>query len=383
MSYRKERPVRIMKKMSSSGNNFGGWQIFFILAVLVSVAVPLPGVLGLTPRVEASPVVVERVVQKSVRPITTLIGTAEPYRKSIVAPEVEGLVVDFLVSKGQWIKKGEVLVRIEKRPLLLERKFAEANLAEAKANYENALSELRRTKELYEKKSIASRAYEDALYVAEAMKKKILALEARIETIQYQIEKCDISAPFKGFVVDEHTQVGQWLKKGGEIVTIVEMDPILVMIPVPDRYIHFIKVGQKVNLEFDFLPGRKKRKGVIRDIIPEGNEKSRTFPVQISVANKDFSILAGMSSRVRFPAGRSYKALLVNKDAVVTSGGSYHLFVVRDGKAILVPVTKGQAYGSLIVVEGGLSSGDMVVVEGNERLRSGQKVEVIRGSGKK
>jgi multidrug efflux pump subunit AcrA (membrane-fusion protein) len=51
--------------------------------------------------------------------------------------------------------------------------------------------------------------------------------------------------------------------------------------------------------------------------------------------------------------------------------------VVQDGKAILVPIKKRQAQGSLVVVEGRLSAGDMVVIEGNERLRSGQKVNVI------
>jgi len=116
---------------------------------------------------------------------------------------------------------------------------------------------------------------------------------------------------------------------------------------------------------------------LIRNIIPEGNEKARTFPVQISVANKDFSILAGMSSRVSFPVGRSLKCLLVNKDAVVTNRDGHQIFVVQDGKAILVPIKKRQAHGSLVVVEGRLSAGDMVVIEGNERLRSGQRVNVI------
>ncbi|UCF83281.1 MAG: efflux RND transporter periplasmic adaptor subunit [Desulfobacteraceae bacterium] len=370
----------IMKKKIPAGNNLFGLHIVFILSVLVWVTLPISKVAGQPPGEEASPVVVERVISNSVRPTVSLIGTAKPHRKSVVSPEIEGVVAAFPVKKGQKIKKGEVLARVETRPFLLELKFAKANLAEEKVNHENAISELKRVTELFKKKSISSRSYDDAFHSANALEKRILGLEARIETIQYHIEKCVIKAPFGGFVVEEHTQVGQWLKKGAEIVTIVEIDPILVTTPVPDRYIHFIKVGQKVDLEFDFLPGNKTRKGLVRDIIPEGNEKARTFPVQISVANSDFSILSGMSCRVSFPVGSFHKSLLVNKDAVVTNRDGHQIFVVQDGKALLVPVKKRQAHGSLVVVEGRMAEGDMVVVEGNERLRSGQKVNVIATS---
>ncbi len=367
-----------MKKHYFSGDIFCRFYIFFALSIFISGFFPISEVMGQSPKRDASPVRAEIVAQKQVRPVISLIGTAMPNRKSIVAPEIEGLVTHFPVTKGQKIKKGDVLVRVERKPLLLELKSAEANLAEAKENYENAFSELTRSKELLKRKSISSRAYDDALYTSNALNKKIAALKAKIELIQYRLEKCVIPAPFGGFVVEEHTQVGQWLKEGDKVVSIIEINPILVMVPVPDRYVHFLKKGQRVDLEFDFLPGVKTRKGFVRDIIPEGNEKSRTFPVQISLANKDLSILAGMSCKVSFPVEEPYEALLVNKDAVVTTGDSHHVFVVRDGKALSVPVEKGRAYGSLVVVKGELTGGETVVVEGNERLRSGQQVRFIK-----
>ena len=366
-----------MKKNILSGSNFQSLNIIFVLSSLIWIAMSFSGAIGQPPGEKASPVAVERAVTKNVRPIVTFIGTAKPHRKSIVSPEIEGVVAAFPVQKGQKVKKGEVLARVETRPFLLELKIARANLAEAKVNHENAIFELKRVAALFKKKSISTRAYDDARHNANALEKHILALEARIETIQYHIEKCTIRAPFAGFVVEEHTQIGQWLKKGAEIVTLVEIDPVLVTTPVPDRYIHFIKAGQKVELTFDFLPNNQTRQGLVRHIIPEGNENARTFPVQISVANKDFTILAGMSAKVNLPVGRPYEGVLVNKDAVVTNRDGHHIFVVKDGKAIRVPIKKRQAYGSLVVVEGKLSVGDWVVVEGNERLRQGQDVRAL------
>ncbi len=331
----------------------------------------------------ATPVKVDKIIKKTVRPFTTLIGTAEPYRKSRVASETPGLVIDFSVRVGQRIKEGDLLASVETRPLFLELKQAEASLAEANENYKNALSELERIEELFKTKTISSRRYDVALYAASAMKQRILALETRIEAIKYDIEKCLIKAPFSGFVVEEHTQIGQWLEKGGAVATIVDMDPILITVPVPDRYIRFVRPGQAVDLNFEFMAGNEKRKGHVRDVIPAGNEKARTFPVQIKVANSDFSILSGMSSGVRFPVGPPQSSLMVKKDAVVTRGDKHHIFVVNDEKAHLIPVKKGPAYGSYVVIEGKISEGQLVIVEGNERIRPEQEVRIIESSNKK
>ena len=325
---------------------------------------------------------VETATQHTVRPYVTLLGTTEPYRESTVASEIEGLVVDYSIRLGQRVKKGQVLAKVETKPLRLDLKSAQAALAEANENHKNALSELERVEELFKKKSIADRTYDDALFKANAIKQRISALETRIEAIQYDIGKCVIRAPLSGFVVEEHTQIGQWLEKGGPVVTLVDIDPALITVPVPDRYVRYVKPGQSVELEFEFMEGKGKRQGVVRDVIPLGNEKARTFPVQITVSNEDFAILAGMSSSVKFPVGEPTVHTLVNKDALVTNSDRYHLFKVNDGKAHLVPVKKGQAYGSYIVVEGDLVPGQIVVVEGNERLRPGQAVSVQQPSNK-
>ena len=352
------------------------------LTVFLCLAGPVSDVAGQAakgkvPRRTKAPVVVEQVVRKVVRPNTTLIGTAEPAMKSTVASEIESLVVGFPVRKGQRVRKGDVLARIEKTTLILDLRQARALLAETEENYKDAQSELRRSEKLFKQKTISSRKYDEDVHKAAALKQKILALEAKIEAIEHDIKRCTIRAPFSGFVVEEHTQIGQWLKKGSAVVTLANLDPILVTVPVPDRYINAVEAGQVLELEFDFLPENRRRKGSVRHIIPQGNERARTFPVQISLPNKDVSILPGMSCKVSLSVGRAYEASLVSKDAVVTSGDEHHVFAVRDGKAVMVSVEKGQADGSKVVVEGKLRAGESVVVEGNERLRPGQAVKII------
>ena len=328
-------------------------------------------------KIPSAPVRVEQIVKQNVRPFVTLIGTAEPYRKSTVASETEGMVVEFAVRLGQRVRKGDVLAKVEKRPLVLDLKEAKAALAEAQENYKNAMSDLQRNEELVKKKAISTRQYDDARFRANALNQKIAALKARIEGIEYELTKCRIKAPFPGFVVAEHTEVGQWLEKGGQVVTIVHMDPILITVPVPDRYVGYVKPGQVVDLSFEFTTGGESKQGRGRDVAPLGNAKARTFPVQLEVDNPDFSILAGMSASVRFPVGKPTTVLLVNKDAVVTNSDRHHIFILNDDKAHLTPVKKGRAYGGQVAIQGNVSAGQRVVVEGNERLRDGQPIKII------
>ncbi len=333
-------------------------------------------------KIPSAPVRVERIVEKEVRPFVTLIGTAEPFRKSTVASETAGLVVEFAVRLGQKVRKGDVLARVEKNPLILDLKEAQADLAEAQENYKNALSDLERNEELFKKNAVSSRQYDDARFKANALKQKIAALKARIEAIEYDLAKCFIRSPFAGFVVAEHTQIGQWLEKGGEVVTIVEIDPMLLTVPVPDRYVRYIKPGQTVDLSFEFMKGEQSRQGQVRDVIPLGNEKARTFPVQIQVDNPDFGILAGMSAAVRFPVGKSSTVLLVSKDAVLSSSDEHHIFIVNDDKAHLIRVEKGEAFGGQVAIRGEISAGQRVVIEGNERLQPNQPVQILGESEK-
>jgi RND family efflux transporter MFP subunit len=325
----------------------------------------------------AAPVKLEQVVKKDVRVHVTLIGTVEPLRKSRVASEIEGLVVEFPVRLGLKIKQGDVLARIDRTSLRLDLKEAEAGLAETRENYRSALSELKRVEVLFRQKTTSSREYDRARYAVSAFKQRITALEARIEAIRYDLKRCTIRAPFNGFVVAEHTQLGEWLTEGGGVVTIADIDPVLVTVPVPDRYIRFVAPGQSVDVLFEFLPEENRKGGTVRGIIQEGNEQARTFPVQVTLENKDFSILAGMSAMVRFPMGEPKPSLLVHKDAVVTDGDRHHVFIVHDGKARLVGVRKGEAHENRVAVTGEIADGDWVVVEGNERLRPGQPVRAI------
>ena len=191
-------------------------------------------------------------------------------------------------------------------------------------------------------------------------------------------ESREIKAPLSGYVVERHCLVGQWLGEGEPVVTLVVPDPILFRIPVPERYVSFIKKGDTAQVTFDALPGRTFQ-GKVFAVIPRADDAARTFPVRIEISNPDGEIKSGMLGRATLGVGMPQKAILVPKDALVLSPRGKAVYVIENRLARLVPVNTGAEHGSLIEVEGDLKPGSQVVVRGNERLRPGQPVKIISG----
>ena len=122
--------------------------------------------------------------------------------------------------------------------------------------------------------------------------------------------------------------------------------------------------------------------GDVFAIVPEADPQSRTFPVKIRVKNevgKAGPVLkAGMLARVELPVGQPRKMLMAPKDAIVLNGSKRTMFVVDETTMQVseVAVELGVSNGDLIEVSGGVDAGQSVVVRGNERLKTGQKVQI-------
>ena len=114
-----------------------------------------------------APVVVSRVVQMDVRQPVKMVGTVFPLRESIVAGEVEGLVVEFPVKRGDYVKKGQVLAKLRTTTLEIQLKGAKADEHLARIKYQRA-------KELYEGKTISHQELDE-------FETKLVAQEAVVE----------------------------------------------------------------------------------------------------------------------------------------------------------------------------------------------------------
>jgi RND family efflux transporter MFP subunit len=356
--------------------------ICFLLALIVGVlglqgcneqqAAPPPK--GRPPAPVRVAEVVNRVVQKTIE----LVGTVEPWRRSIVAGEIAALVEKFPAEEGMAVKRGQMLAQLRTNALTIRLNAAMASHREARTRYRQAKKDLERMNTLFAKELVTQQEFDGAVTQEAALGQRVTLLGAEILQVRDQFRKSRVVAPFDGWVIKEFTEVGQWIQAGGPIVELVDLSRVQVEVPLPERYVGEINVGDSVTATFDSLRGFQAN-GRVFSVLAQADRNSRTFPIKVELPNADLMIKSGLVSRVILQVGAPYEALVIPKDALVLRGGSQFVFVMKDASVSQVPVVTVNHVNNEVEINGQLEPGMLVVVEGNERLFPGQPVRVLEG----
>jgi len=324
-----------------------------------------------------APVVVSPVVERQIRESVVLVGTATSRVTSLLASEIEGLVEELYVDEGDAVKEGQILARLRSTTLKIQLEFARAERKEAEERYLQAKTELERSIRLRRSESIPEKKFLDDRSETMAWEQRVRQREAEISRLEDLLAKKTIIAPFSGLVAKKHTEVGQWLDRGGNVLTLIDIERIHVIAPVPERYVDKIRVGDPASVLVTAL-GNRGYSGRVAAIIPQGDREARTFPVKVEIGNKNLQIKSGMLCHVTFSLGRPYTALLLPKDALITRDNQKFVFVYQNDIVKLVRLGVKGYHDNMAEASGDLKPGLLVVVRGNERLQDGQKVQVIQ-----
>jgi membrane fusion protein (multidrug efflux system) len=322
------------------------------------------------------------VESREVETMATFTANAQAHRHLTLASRVEEIVLKGEIEEGDQVQKGQVLVRLDQGRLKLRLAETQAVLREAQAVLEQMNRDLLRQQALRKTKSVPQKNVEDAQTAVDRQQALVDRQQENVRLLQQDLNDTLVRAPTAGVVVRRLAYRGEWVKKGGPIVELAVLDPVKVITLVPERFLPRLAVGNKAKLTADALPGEVFQ-GRIQAIIPSGDTKSRTFPVQVRVPNPKATIKPGMLMRVTLAVGNRHAALLVPKDALVLSAGGNLVYTINKGRAQSLPVKVIAAHDGKLEVEGPLKAGQGVVVFGNERLMPGQPVKVIEPAKKR
>ena len=160
-----------------------------------------------------------------------------------------------------------------------------------------------------------------------------------------------------------------------DLVTVAQIDTIYVVLDVSETDVGRIRVGQPVAVLADAYPDRR-FSGAVRAVAPAADPRTRNFKVKIAVANPDHALKPGMFARGDITVAQTSEALVIPRDAVVSSSGRPTVFVVEAGKARVREVQLGQVSGPVVQILSGLRAGESVVVAGQDQLADGTAVTV-------
>jgi len=336
-----------------------------------------------------APVRVGTAIKQTVQSHQLVIGNIVAAKRSRVAAELPGRVLNSPPEEGRSVKAGDVLVETDTTLLKLARTAMEAQLEQIKAlqsQRKAVINQMQRQaeylKKLTERNATPEKEFNDAqdnVLAAQAALAQADASQAQITQqlteLDEQIKRMVIKAPFDGVIVKKQTEAGEWLESGAIVAELVQTAPIDAVFDAPEAIVNKIKPGIQVPMKLRGIT--EQREGVIDRVVPEVDRITRTFPVIVRLLNKDGLLKPGMTAEVLAPSGTEQEAITVPRDAVRQTAQGAMIFVNRGGVGAAVPVTILFEIPGRFAIQGDVQDGEQVVIEGNERLFPGQPLAVL------
>ena len=299
-----------------------------------------------------------------------VIGTAAAIQGVTVSADLPGTVDKINFESGKAVNAGDVLVELDTRQ---ER----AQLAAAEADWNLAHVNYGRTEELA-KQGVVSRVEYDR---ATSEQK---STEARVGEIKATIARKTIRAPFSGILGIRQVNLGQYLAAGQAIVPLQSLNPIYVNFGVPQQHTPQVKIGRRLRISSDDLPGLE-FSGRVTAVDSVVNETTRNIQVQATLPNSGNKLRPGMFVRVDLALGADRQVIALPASAINYAPYGDSVFIVTDLKD-----PKGKPYrgvrqqfvkvegsrGDQVAVVSGVNPGEEIVTSGVFKLRNGAAVQV-------
>jgi multidrug efflux pump subunit AcrA (membrane-fusion protein) len=351
-------------------------------------------------------------------------GSLAGDQQTDVAPSVAGKVTAVGVDLGSYVKRGQMLVRLDDVDSKLRVEQAQAQLEQAKAALRQAeekvglrpgqnfdvnkipevvnarvafeLSEknLRRAEKLIESGDVSRSAYDEQKARRDQLKEvyeaavsvgrqnfaavataraTVANAETQLGLARRNLSYALVFSPIDGYVAERSADLGEYVSPTSKVATIVRINPLRIRIDVPEQAIPEVKVGQSVSVTTSAWPD-KNFSGRIARISPNVSPNSRTLTVEAEVENGSGVLKPGQFASVRILQERAQPAVLVPVRAVRTESGVSRVFVIKDGHAQQRLVQLGQTESDLVEIKIGVAADELVATSNVDQLSDGAAI---------
>lgn len=315
-----------------------------------------------------------------------LSGNLAPRARVGVKPRVPGALERVLVDIGASVREGQTVATIDRREIDAQADAAEATVNVAKAGVDaaeaalsNAVTELERARNLFDKGALprqrldaADTAHKASLAqrdLARASLAQAAAAQRRAREVQ---RDTTLSSPVSGHVVERNYDPGA-IPGDLPVVVVADLRVLKLEAGVSELEAGRLKVGMPAEVVVQARAGEKYQ-GVLAAIAPEVNERNRHFRIEIRVPNPEAVLLSGMYATARIVTSASTTGVIVPREAITTRAGARIALVIHGDTVKAVPVTEGLNDGQRVQILTGLSAGDVVVADARRQFGDGAKV---------
>lgn len=337
------------------------------------------------------------VAEQTVALQTELPGRVSPLRVAQVRARVNGVVLQRLFREGSEVKAGQVLFQIDAAPYRATLDSAQASVAKAQANLEQASALVTRNQPLVQAKAISPQDFATLVTAQKQAAADLAAAQAAARSAQINLDYASVTAPISG-------RIGQSLVTEGALASQTEATPLALIQQTDTVYVNFTQSSAEVLRLRKAAAAKQVRSKSggsvpVRVVLEDGTELPRPgkllfadltvdassgqITLRAEVPNPDGLLLPGQYVRVRLSQAELPSGILLPQQAVTRTGqGDSVLVVGEDGKPVPRPVTLGGNQNNQWIVLSGLQKGEQVIVDGFQKMMvPGMPVKTVPWTG--
>jgi len=330
---------------------------------------------------------VAAVVQKDMPVYIELVGATSGSEDVEIRARVEGYLVSVNFTEGSFVKKGQLLYKIDPQPLEAALAQAQANLETARAGLDKTNNDVNRYKPLAEQKAVSQQELDNALSAQQAAQFQVTAYGAQVDKAKLDLAYTTINSPVDGLIGTTQKKVGALVGRGENTLlnTISQVNPILFRCAIAEaEYLRLARLGavkdrsseKNFGVELILADGTVfNHKGRLDAIERAVDASTGTLTGQFSFPNPERILRPGQYGKARFVTDFKQDALLVPQLAVQEIQGLYSVMVVKPDATVEQRMVKaGERVGNLWIIDSGLKPGEKVIVEGLQKVKPGVQV---------
>ncbi len=342
--------------------------IFFALSSLLS-ACEKP----VEPAPPPRPALVVIVGETAANNAMILVGEVKSRFESNQGFRIQGKIIERKVDVGNFVKKGQIIARLDAADTNLSAAAAQADVRAAEANHALAKAEVERQRTLFNKKFISASALDLREAELKTSAARLQQVKAQAAVSGNQSRYTALVADRDGVVTQIHAEPGQVVEAGEMVAQIVDTKQIEVLVAVPESRMASLKVGDKVTIKL-WADREKTYNGRVREIAPAATTTTRAFDVRVAITDADETVKLGMTAGVRFAQDEA-DVIVIPTSALTQINGKSSVWIIdKNGIANPRAVTAGQFTENGVMIASGVQANEMVAIAGVHTLIKGQKV---------
>jgi membrane fusion protein (multidrug efflux system) len=329
---------------------------------------------------------VAEVVQKDVPIYIELVGATLGAEDVEIRARVEGYLVSMNFTEGTFVKKGQLLYKIDSQPFEAALDESRANLSTARARVDKTNNDVARLTPLAKQQAVSQQELDNALSSQEAAQAQVAAYDAKVAKAKLDLAYTTITSPIDGLIGTTQKKVGSLIAGGETLLNVVsQINPILFRCAIAEaEYLRIARRGaggkksaeKPVGAQLILADGSvHPHKGRLESVERAVDPTTGTLTGQFSFPNPEQILRPNQYGRARFVTDLKEGAILVPQLAVQEIQGLYSVMVVKPDATVEQRMVKaGERVGNLWVIDSGLKPGEKVIVEGLQKVKPGVQV---------